>query len=301
MLLFAKAAQLHSISAAARMLDKPKSTVSRAIVRLENALGARLMDRSSRRVTLTDAGKIFLRHCYSVAQEVKAGVAAVGELQGDVQGRLHVAVPTTFGLALLSPLLAPFLLAHPDLTLEVRLTDRSKDQIEERFDVIVRPGPLPHSSLIARELGTNRYGVYASPGYLAVQPPILAPDDLSAHRVVDNFSGSDGAWWEFTQQSRHARVQVQPRADINDAMMRREVAIQGVGPAILPTWLARDAVIAGQLRDVLPGWASTRTVPVFALWSGRQHMPPRLRVFIDYLVDAVPRQFAQDPPPPDMI
>jgi len=301
MLLFAKAAQFGSISAAARMLEKPKSTISRAIVRLENALGARLMDRSSRSVTLTDAGRIFLRHCHNVAQEVTAGTAAVGELQGDVRGRLHVAVPTTFGLALLSPLLSPFLLAYPELGIEVRLTDRSKDQIEDRFDVVVRPGPLPHSSLIARELGTNRYGVYASPQYLAAHSPILGPEDLGAHRVVDSFAGAEAAWWEFTQQNRPVRVQVQPRADINDAMMRRDVAIQGVGPAILPTWLAKNAVIAGSLRDVLPGWVSTRTLSVFALWSGREHMPPRLRVFIDYLVDAVPRQFADDPPPPDML
>ncbi|GAA5234219.1 LysR family transcriptional regulator [Verticiella sediminum] len=298
MLLFAKAAQLRSISAAARMLDKPKSTVSRAIMRLENALGARLMDRSSRNVALTDAGRVFLQHCHRVSQEVTAGVAAVGELQGNVRGRLRVAVPTTFGLALLSSLVAPFLLTYRDLTLELRLTDRSQEQIEERFDVTVRAGPLPPSSLIARELGTNRYGVYASPAYLAAHPPILEPQDLAIHRVVDSFSGAEAGWWGFRNKEGDTRVQVQPRADINDALMRREAAVQGVGPAIVPTWIATEAVRAGRLRPVLPDWVSTRTLTIFALWSGREHMPPRLRVFIDYLVDAVPRQFANDPPLP---
>ncbi|WP_454689148.1 LysR substrate-binding domain-containing protein [Achromobacter aloeverae] len=300
MLLFAKAAQLGSLSAAARMLDKPKSTISRAIVRLESALGARLMDRSSRKVALTDAGRIFLRHCHRVSEEVTAGLAAVGELQGDIRGRLRVAVPTTFGLALLSPLIAPFLSAYPDLELEVRLTDRSQQQIEERFDLVVRPGPLPHSSLVFRELGVNRYGVYATPQYLAAHPPIHVPEDLSEHRVIDNFAGADAVWWEFTRNEQRARVQVLPRADINDAMMRRDVGSQGMGPTILPTWLATEAVLAGRLAHVLPGWTNTRTVSVYALWSGRTHMRPSLRVFIDYLASAVPRQFANDPPLPDM-
>ena len=300
MLLFAKAAQLRSISAAARMLGKPKSTISRAVVRLEDALGARLMERSSRNVDLTDAGRIFLRHCHQVSQEVTAGVAAVGELQGDVRGRLRVAVPTTFGLALLSSLVPGFLKSYPELTLEVRLTDRSLDQIEERFDVIVRPGPLPSSSLIARELGINRYGVYASPRYLATHAPVFQPEDLSTHRVIDNFAGAELAWWEFAQGERRARVQVRPCADINDALMRRDAALQDLGPTIIPTWLATEAVVAGRLRDMLPDWVSTRTLGVFAVWSGRQHMPPRLRVFLDYLAEAVPRQFADDPPHPDL-
>lgn len=289
MLLFAKAAELRSISAAARASGKPKATVSRAVARLEEALNARLLERSSRHVVLTENGQVFLTHCQRVAEELQAGEAAVGELQHSVRGLLRVAVPTTFGRALLAPTLPRFLLEYPDIRLELRLTHKSFDPIGEGFDVVVRPGPLPDSGLMSRELGRNVYGVYASPAYLATRPLIVEPQDLSSHRVLDAFAGAESTTWEFARDGAVARVEVRPRVDLNDAVMRRDCAIDGVGIAMLPTWMCNEAIAAHLLQPVIPGWHSLRSIEVFALWPSRRHVSPRLRVFLDYLAEAIPK------------
>lgn len=299
MLLFAKAAELQGISAAARALGRPKASVSRAVVRLETVLNARLLERTSRKVALTDAGRVFLAHCQRVAEEVENAEAEIGHLQGAVRGTLRVAVPMTFGRALLAPLLPQFLATYPELRLELRITDRAFDPVEDGLDVVVRQGPLGDSSLMSRELGRAYYGAYATPAYLAAHPPIRQPEDLAAHAVLDFFNGKDRKICSFTRNGEQRDVTVQPRVDLNDAVMRRDAALQDIGIALAPIAICTEALRQGQLKRVLPDWICLRSAAMFALWSGRRHLPPRLRAFLDFLSEAIP-QVQQDPARDDL-
>jgi LysR family transcriptional regulator, regulator for bpeEF and oprC len=288
MLLFAKVAELHGISAAARALGRPKATLSRAIVRLETALNARLLERSSRQVVLTQSGRIFLAHCQRVSDEVGAAEARVGEFQGSVRGLLRVAVPITFGRAQLSPMLPKLLRKYPELRVEIRLTDRAFDPIDDGFDVVGRPGPLGASSLMSRELGRSAYGIYASPNYLATHAPIAHPQDLAAHAVVDSAEGDDSTVWSFECRGQRQDVRVVPRLDSNDAVMRRDAAIEGLGIALVPSSICADAVRSSRLREVLTEWKPMRSATVYALWPSRRHVTPRLRAFLDFLTEEIP-------------
>jgi LysR family transcriptional regulator for bpeEF and oprC len=290
MLTFAKVAELRSMSAAGRALDLPKATVSRAVARLETGLGARLLERSSRHLALTETGTVFLRHCQRVAEEIEEAEAAVGELQSTVRGLLRVAAPVTFGRAVLTGLLPGFLQAYPELRMELELTNRTVDPIEEGFDLIVRPGPLADSSLMARELGQGPYGAVASPGYLQGHPPIRHPQDLQTHGVIDFFAGVSPQCWGFERNGDEVQVSVQARLDLNDASMRRDAAIAGVGVALVPLLLCHEAIAAGQLRHVFEDWKSTRVAHLYALWPSRRNQSPRLRAFLDFLRGSVPAE-----------
>ncbi|MGD9941740.1 MAG: LysR family transcriptional regulator [Burkholderiaceae bacterium] len=290
MLLFAKAAELGGISAAARATGRPKATISRAIARLENALNARLLARASHRITLTDSGQALLDHCQRIAEEVEDAQTRVGEIQGSVAGLLRVVVPVTFGRAQLGPLLPKLLTQHPLLRLEVRVSDRMVDPIKEGFDVAVLMGPLADSSLAARELGRASYGLYASPGYLAARAPVARPMDLAAHPLLTSSQPPLASCWSFERDGIKEDV-VFPftaRLESNDASMRRDAAVAGLGIALVPSSICKEAVEAGLLLRVLPEWAVKRSVPIYAVWPGRRHMSPRLRAFLDFLDAEIP-------------
>lgn len=292
MLIFARVAEARSMSAAAKTLMKSKASVSRAIARLEAALNARLLERSSRHVSLTEAGRTFLVHCRRVAEEIEAAEAAVGELQATIRGHLRVAVPLVFGRSVLAPMLSEFMEKYPELSMELQVTNRTVDPIEEGFDLVVRAGPLPDSTLLVRELGRAQYGAFASPRYLQNHPDVESPADLAGHRVLDIFDGSSQIAWGFMRDQEAVTVAVRPRMDINDAVIRRDAAIGGLGIALVPEWMCRAAVDAGLLRQVCPQWRSTRVNAVSALWPSRRNPSPRLRAFLDFLTAGVTREFA---------
>ena len=292
MLVFAKVADFGSMSAAARILSTSKASVSRAVARLESALNARLVERSARHLVVTEVGRAFLHHCQRVAEEVREAEAEVGILQGSVAGKLRVVVPPTFGRCVLAPLLPKFLMRYEDIRMEVQLTNRKVDPIEEGFDLIVRAGPLADSSLNARELGRAAYGAYASPDYLDAHGPVESPADLRRHRVLDIFRGAESLPWEFERNGEIVSVAVRPRLDLSDAVMRRDAAIEGVGIALLPCWICSEAVEAGTLKPVCVEWVSRRSSIHYALWPGRRNCALRLRAFLDFLSDAVPARLA---------
>lgn len=293
MLVFARVAELRSISGASRAIPMSKASVSRAVTRLEDALGVRLLERTSRHVVVTEIGRGFLLHCRRVREEIESAEAAVGELRGSVQGQLRVAVPLVFGRSVLAPVLSRFLLAHPKLRLELQITNRIVDPIEEGFDLVVRIGEQPDSSLLQRELGRARYGVFASPDHVARHGPFTVPGDLSGHAVLDVFNGMERAEWKFSQGAERFGVEVVPRLDLNDAVIRREVALDGVGIAMLPMWICADAVAQGRLLRLLPDFACERVSVISALWPSRRHALPRLRALIDFLAEIVPQEIVE--------
>ena len=287
MLLFAKVVEHGSMSAAARALFRPKASVSRAIARLEAALDVLLLERSSRRLVLTPVGRVFLSHCQRVADDIAEAQAAVGEMQGVVRGRLRVASSVVFGRAWLGPILPAFLAAHPQLRMELELTNRLVDPVEEGFDLVIRANAQTDHSLVVRQLAVSTYGLFASQAYLDRYPPIAHPDNLAKHLVIDTFGGAEQQPWEFVKGGQRVSVDVRPRLDLNDAMLRAESAVAGLGLTLVPSWIGRSDLGLGGLVRVLPAWRPTRLTPLNALWPARRRTSPRLHAFLDFLSDAV--------------
>ncbi|MES2412611.1 MAG: LysR family transcriptional regulator [Pseudomonadota bacterium] len=296
MLVFAKVADLLSISGAARALSISKASVSRTITRLEEALSTRLLERSSRHVNITEVGRTFLVYCQRVREEVEAAEAAVGELQASVKGLIRVAVPLVFGRSVVGPALPRFMLAHPDVQMELQVTDRTIDPIEEGFDLVVRIGQQPDSSLLTRELGRAPYAAFASAAYLSQHEPITHPDQIAKHAVIDLFNSAEKKDWVFERNGKQISVPVLPRLDLNEAVIRRDVAIAGVGIALVPSWMCREAVRDGRLVPICPDWTSTRINVISALWPSRRNTLPRLRAFVDFLTEIVPQEFGLERP-----
>ena len=288
MILFAKVAECGSISAAARANNRPKASVSRAVSRLEDALGVTLIERSSRFLALTEVGASFLVHCQHIAHEISMAEAAVENIKGTVSGVLRVAVPLVLGRSVLAPILPMFMTMHPDLEINIKITDRTVNPIEEGLDVIIRASPLEDSSLISRLLGGSFYGLYASPDYLARYEPLTRPADLASHNLLDYISGAESRVMKFECEGITESFEFRAHLNLNDAIIRRDAAIQGLGIGVLPNSTCKEAVESGALLPVLPGWTMDRAVRLYALWPNQRNLLPRVRVFVDFLAERVP-------------
>lgn len=299
---FAKVAELQSVSGAARALAMPKSSVSRSVARLEVALGAGLLRRSTRRLGLTEAGALFHEHCRRVLGEAAEAEQAVAQLHAVPRGLLRVSAPITLGQAVLGPLLPAFLERYPQVRVSLELTSRRVDILEEGVDVAVRIGALPDSSLLARRLGTSRSSLLASPAYLARHPPPREPADLASHTAVDlQLGGATGrrAWHMIRLGDEAAEVEVEPRLLANDPGVVRLAVLGGAGLGWLPSFLCADDLAAGRLVEVLPGWR--RPGPdIHAVFPGQRGgaPSPTVRVFVDFLVAVVATTPPWDPAAP---
>ncbi|MBI2768010.1 MAG: LysR family transcriptional regulator [Burkholderiales bacterium] len=289
MFLFAKVVEHGSLSSASRLTGTPKATISRAMSRLEHKLQARLLERSVRRTTATEAGQVFYEYCRRVSSAIEEAQDAVGALQGKVRGTLKVGSSLTIGQTLLNKLIPDFVACHPDLRVNLELTNRNIDLVEEGFDVALRAGPLPDSTLVARELASLVYGVFSSPQYLSAKGAPKHPCELEGTWVVDNFSGRASVTWGFTSATcEPVSIEVKPRLDFNDAVMRREALVKGAGIGRVPRWICQGALDSGALVEVLPDWTCDRVVRVYALWPSRRYPTPRLRAFLDHLEKHLP-------------
>lgn len=288
LVLFAKAVELGGVRAAARVLSVPKTTISRAIAQLEATLGAQLLERSPRKITLTELGRMFFQHCRRVVQDIEEAEAAVGTMQGVARGRLRVAAPVTFGRSLLSPALADFLQAYPEIRMELELTNRKVDPAEEGFDFVIRLGPLDDSSLIAKDLGALTFVLCASPRYLRRGSTPRHPHELAQHKVIDFFGGADHHVWTFMRDGESVSVEVTPRLDANDPMVRRDAAVGGLGISLLPLWLFNAEAPAKRLVRLLAGWHPAASTRIYALYPSRRSLTPKSRAFLAFLQEEIP-------------
>ncbi|NYT69824.1 LysR family transcriptional regulator [Pusillimonas noertemannii] len=285
-LTFVKIADLRSVTQAARVLGMPKSSVSRNLGRLEQAVGAPLVLRGSRQLSLTDTGRVFYNHAQRILEEVDEAHSAVGQLHGTARGHLRVAAPVTSGQQLLAPLLPEFLSLYPKLTLNLELTSRQADPLTEDVDVVIQIGDLSDSQLVARRLGTFRLSLYGSAEYLARHGEPRTVSDLSSHVVLDIFEGPHA--WTLYGPGGSTAVGITPRLSINDPSAIRTVALGGTGLAWLPHFLCANDLASGKLVHVLPQWHRGQR-DVHALFPPPRTLTPRVRVFIDFLVE----KFAQ--------
>lgn len=284
---FARIAELGSISGAARALRMPKSSVSRALVRLEEAIGAVLIERSTRHLRMTDAGLLLQRHARRILDDVGEAENAIGGLIGHPQGDLRVSVPFTYAAGPLAQALPSFLARYPDVRVLLTIDNRVVDLLGEDYDVAIRIGPLPDSELIARRVATLDLWPCASPDYLAQHPQIAKPSDLASHTIVGHRAVKE--IWPFrTGVGAKHEVEILTRMVAPEPDVVRTLLLSGSGVGILPDFHAADAIAAGTLVRVLPEHEH-RSVDVHALYPSHRSLSAKVRVFIDALVAAAGR------------
>jgi DNA-binding transcriptional LysR family regulator len=283
-LAFTAVADSGSFTRAAERLGWPKSSVSHRVARLEQCLEARLIERSTRRLRLTEVGARFHEHARRVLQELDLAAATVASFRARPQGRLRVSASVVLGQALLPAMVAEYSAQFPEVELFVDLANRRVDLLEEGFDLAIRAGDLPDSSLVSRRLGSASARLFAAPGYLRRHGTPATVQDLAGHVLIDNAPAPSASGWQLTHDDgRQHAVASRFRLAANDASLLRELAATGAGIVTLPVFVAAPALAARRLAPVLPGWA-TRRLDVHAVFPSHKSLSPALRAFVDLAV-----------------
>ncbi|CAG2156330.1 LysR family transcriptional regulator [Cupriavidus numazuensis] len=282
---FVAVVEAGSISEAARRLNLSKSVVSERLAELEKALGANLLRRTTRRLTLTEDGASFLERATRILGEVKAASTDLAERRGSLAGPLHVSAPVTFGRLHLGPALYPFLAQHPELELTLDLDDRRVDAAADSYDAVVRHGPLENSRLVAWQLAPSRRVLVASPGYVAQMGMPANLEDLRQHRGIFYVNRGVADWrLQGSQGSEIVRTAVALR--VNNGDMMRDAAEAGLGVALLPTFIAGDSIRRGTLTAIDIGLHAAPESIYIAHPEG-QRVSARLRAFADCVRAAI--------------
>lgn len=279
---FARIADLGSVSGAARSLGMPKSSVSRSLAKLESSIGTALIERSTRHLRLTDAGLLLHRHASRILDDVNEAENAVGGLIGRPNGTLRVSVGFTFAAGPLAPMLPAFLARYPEVRVVLTVDNRPVDLLTEQIDVSIRIGPLRDSELIARKLGTIELWPCASPAYLAVRGTPAKLDDLLHHMLIGHFDRRAPLRMR-TASGEVREIETEPGTVIPEPAVTKVMLLGGAGIGWLPDFDARDALAAGTLVRVLPDHSSDG-VDVHALYPSHRSLSAKVRVFIDALV-----------------
>ncbi|MEY4415348.1 MAG: hypothetical protein RIQ53_2641 [Pseudomonadota bacterium] len=278
MALFVDVVNAKGFRGAAEATGVPNSTVSRRISQLEKAIGLRLLHRTTRRVELTEAGQIYYERCRRIVDEARLAHEQLGELLAQPRGVLRASLPVDFATVYLAPVITAFAERYPGIRFDFDLSPRRVDLVAEPFDVAIRIGEQPSSTLIARQLALLTPQVYASPRYLARAGEPLDPEQLVQHECL-GFSKASA--WTLQQGERIVQVQVSGRYQLNSVAMFRRLAALEQGLVLLPRAVVEDELARGQLRQVLPGWHG-KPMPVYALTETRL-LPAKTQRFIEFL------------------
>lgn len=276
-----------SLTAAGRRLELTPSAVSKQLSRLESQLGARLLERTTRRVRPTAAGRALVQRARPLFDAFDAAGAEVRALQTDVGGRVRISASRAFGRLCVLPLLARLAAEHPRLQFDVVLEARRLDFIEDDIDLAVREGPLDDSSLTARKLGTVTVHFYSAPAYLAHRPPPRRLEDLTRHDLLAVPAAGPATDVAALRGRNGRRLGLTPRFRVNDLLALAELAEDGVGIAALPDYAARSALRRGTLLAVLPRLTLTR-IPLHVVYPSRRHLPRRTEIVLEALRAVVP-------------
>lgn len=282
---FVTVADTGSISEAARRLGTSKSTICQRIQQLEKRLGSILLERG-RQTRLTESGEVFYRHCISILADVEDAENAVLTSQSTVRGSLRVAVPMAFGMRYLTPILASFARQYPELDLDVEFDDRRVNLHEEGFDAALRIGELPDSSLVAKTITPNRHIICASPDYLNAHGTPHIPQDLAQHYAMLYVNREPHGMWTLPVNNTLESFRVRCRMRTNCGHQLMEGAKAGLGLAILPTFLAAQAIVDGELREVLEPYAP-RGGNISVVYRQSQRTSPKLRALGSFLSDQI--------------
>lgn len=279
MRVFARVASLQNFSAAAAELGMTPGNVSKRLQGLEDSLGVRLFDRSTRKIRITEEGEILLEYVARVLRDVDDAETAVRSSGLVPKGTLHVSAPASLGRRHIRPGICEFLELYPDVTIDLSLTDRLVNLIDEGFDVAIRTGALPDSQLIAKRLAPDQYFVLASPSYLEEHGEPKTPQQLSKYNCLVLGEHSQ---WTLSRADEQISVRVSGTLTSNSAEMVHEAAVRGLGIIRTSLLKAHDDIEAGRLIRVLPDYDVAGTAAIWAIYASSRHVPPKLRVFLDF-------------------
>jgi DNA-binding transcriptional LysR family regulator len=292
---FRHVAALKSFAEAGRRMGLSPPAVSKNIGELEAHLGVRLINRTTRRVALTEAGGLYLDHVSRILDGLEEAERALGPLQDAPSGVLRVAAPMTVTLTRLSAALPGFLSQYPDLTLDLHLDDRRVDIVRDGYDIAIRGSDhLEDSSLIARKLGSMPHVLCAAPAYFEARGRPEAPEDLGRHNCIQfSLSGHPGIW-EFRKGDRQMRISVDGRYKVTSSLAIRDALRAGFGLSLIPRPYVQEDLEKGLLETALDEWATAET-QLYAIYPSRRFVAPKLRVFLDFLIE----EFNKGHRPPD--
>lgn len=289
--IFVKCAECGSFSRAGRALGFSPSSVSRCVDKLESKLAAKLFKRTTRQVTLTDAGQDFLGGARRVLSELDDALATVQAPKKDMQGSLKISVFETFGRLHVCPLVPCFLHQNPNVRIELMLDNQLVDLYRDEFDLAIRIGRPEDSRLKARKLMTNQMQLCASPGYLEKQGVPADPQVLSDHNCLVLNHGRQITWWHFRKHHDYQKVQVSGNVNSIGGTPLLEAARQGIGITMLADWMLAEDIKKGTLVSILPLWQpslyASGSGDIYAVFLNDRYMKPALRSFIEFLCDQI--------------
>ncbi|MDJ1157917.1 LysR family transcriptional regulator [Chelatococcus sp. SYSU_G07232] len=276
---FARVVTAKGMSAAGRELGLSPAVISKRIRRLEERLGVRLLQRTTRQIALTEAGQGFYERVVSILASVEEAEAWVARGSAMARGVLRVSAPTSFGRMHIAPHLKGFLDAHPAVTVDLVLSDAFVDVVGDNFDLAVRIADLADSSLVAKRLAPNHRLLCATPGYLAKRGVPKTIEDLARHTLIAHNTDH----WRLEGPSGPETVRIEAPLRTNSSEVVREAVLAGIGIALRSTWDIGPELQAGRLAVVLPGYGGSRRLGVYAVYPSRRHLEQKVRAFVDFL------------------
>ena len=282
---FAAVVDSGSFVKAADALTMSKAAVSRYVGDLESRLGVRLLHRTTRRLSLTEEGRVFFARCKELLSEIGAAEAEITSGLAEASGLVRVNAPVTFGIRHLAPLWGEFRSRHPRVTFDVTLSDRIVDLVDEGYDMAVRIATLPDSTLIGKRLSTTRMVLCASPRYLELHGTPAQPQDLAQHAVFAYRYWSTKDEWHFDGPHGRVKVRTQPCMHTNSGDTCRAAALADQCVIMQPSFLVGDDVAAGRLVELMPEFRAME-LGIYAVYPTRKHVSPKVRLLIDFLVES---------------
>lgn len=283
MQVFVKAVELGSLSAAADELDISSQLAGKQMRALEQGLGIKLLNRTTRRQSLTDAGRMFYERAKSILSEMADAEALLAETRAVPRGRLRISAPITFGSRALAPLIPEFLKQYPEVSADLSLSNRTVDLIDEGFDVVFRTGELPDSGLLARRLAPYRMVLCAAPAYLKSAGALRTPEDLPRHECLVFSHTTLRTQWVFDGPQGRESVSINGRFSTDSSEALRAAAVAGQGIVLQPHELLAEDIEAGRLLRLLPAYEPAAR-PLHVLYAPDRRMTPKLRSFLDFAV-----------------
>ena len=289
MMLFIAVIDAGSFTLAADRVNIPKANLSRKIARLEQQLGVTLLERTTRSQHITEAGKNYLAHCRRIHQEIDLAEASVAQILGKVEGGLRIGASVGIGHEILKPELGQFMHQHPGIDVQLSLTNRRVDLIEEGFDLLIRIGKLEDSRLIAKRLGSISRKMYVSPSYLKQHGNIESIKQLSQCDFLLMSSVHREGRVVLQCGEKQQEINLTPKFLVDDFLILKQMVIEGLGVAIIPDYMCQQELESGNLVQVLPTWGMSN-VDIFALYPKHRLNIPKVRAFMDFILTLFKRR-----------
>ena len=279
---FVAVVEAQNFTLAAKRLGLSTAQVSRQVAKLENRLSTKLLNRTTRVVAVTDSGETFYRHCKPILEELTAAEKVVTDLQAKPTGKLKMTAPVTYGERIIAPIVNDISAAHPDLEIQLNLTNQLVDLIHDGYDLAIRLGELEDSSYIARRLTSRAWHLAASPAYLEKYGTPHSLSELPSHQCILGTSDN----WKFSRNGKQENVRVKPRLRCNSGVALIDAALKDLGIIQLPDYYIRPYLASGELIELLPNQQIAHE-GIWAVYPPTRHLSPKIRMVIDSLVAGI--------------